>query len=291
MKKVRKDVAHVWAHRLQDEARWGNLYFYGPTVFSYGSHFPIATHVERKGKHCILFTTQTYSSTTRGHCYEVERAIPPGVPVFHVQHPTNVVRADMADEYAERITAKLEEAANARQRRPWLLNQAQLLVVEAREFCAFFGIRRKFKDVGNLEEIKAELDATKKRKAAALAKREREQKKKQAEDLEKWIAGEIGGRFFNLDSDHMRIRKSLKGEEEVVETTKNAVVPLRHVKRIAKLVLRHVKSGTHWQTNGETIRVGEYKLSEILPDGTVVVGCHRFSKEEVERVAKLLGIE
>lgn len=291
---VREDVAHVWAHRLQEEARnkGGNLYFYGDTIYSYGSHFPIAKHVEHKGQRCILFTTRTYSNTTRGHCYEVERAIPPGVPVFHVQHPTNVVRADMADEYAERIEFKLKEAAKARQRQPYLMQEAQRLVEEAREFCKFFGIRRKFKDVGSADEIKEQIAAAEKAKAAKRAKQIREQQKKDAERLEKWLAGEyVPGSFYSLGTDYMRIEPAIEGAEACVRTTKNAIVPLRHVKRIAKLVLRHVKSGTHWQTNGETIRVGEYKLSEILPDGTVIVGCHRFSKEEITRFAKLIGVE
>ena len=41
------EIPHLWAHRTQDEARncQGNLYFTGDTIYSYGSHFPIARHV------------------------------------------------------------------------------------------------------------------------------------------------------------------------------------------------------------------------------------------------------
>ena len=41
------EVSHLWANRAQDEARnrQGNLYFTGDTIYSYGSHFPIARHV------------------------------------------------------------------------------------------------------------------------------------------------------------------------------------------------------------------------------------------------------
>jgi len=40
------EIPHLWAHRTQEEARnrQGNLYFTGDTIYSYGSHFPIARH-------------------------------------------------------------------------------------------------------------------------------------------------------------------------------------------------------------------------------------------------------
>jgi hypothetical protein len=41
------EIPHLWAHQTQDEARnrQGNLYFTGDTIYSYGSHFPIARRV------------------------------------------------------------------------------------------------------------------------------------------------------------------------------------------------------------------------------------------------------
>lgn len=63
-------VAHLWAHQAQDSARIGgrgNFYFEGDTIYSYGSHFPIARHVETKRGRAVLFTTRDYSVTTSGH--------------------------------------------------------------------------------------------------------------------------------------------------------------------------------------------------------------------------------
>ena len=62
------EIPHLWAHRTQDEARnrQGNLYFTGDTIYSYGSHFPIARHVTNDaGERAVLFTTATYSVTPR----------------------------------------------------------------------------------------------------------------------------------------------------------------------------------------------------------------------------------
>ena len=42
-----REIPHLWAHKTQDEARngTGSFYFTAATIYSYGSHFPIATHV------------------------------------------------------------------------------------------------------------------------------------------------------------------------------------------------------------------------------------------------------
>lgn len=65
------EVARLWARKAQHEAeyRGGKMYFRGDTIYSYGSHFEIAKHVENSaGKKAVLFTTNTYSNTTRDQC-------------------------------------------------------------------------------------------------------------------------------------------------------------------------------------------------------------------------------
>lgn len=299
---VREDVAHVWAHKLLDHARnkTGNFYFHGDTIYSYGCHFPIARHVEHKGKKCILFTTRDYSSTTSGHKSEVLRAIPPGVLVFHVECPTNGVRKEMLDGYADRITQLCREVAKGREgfRQQCRLDSLVKLVEEANNFSRFFGLRRKFAAPTDMDEIKAqvkkEAELLRRRQAAERRKREA----KQAEALESWLQG--GDKWpHDLEFDHLRIRRPSIGEsyghdspaEELVETTRHAYVPLRDVKKIAKLVLKHVNSGEHWQRNGDQISVGDYRLDAITSDGTVHVGCHKFKREEILRFAGVLGIE
>ena len=55
--------AHAWAHALQPRGRASNLYFEGKTIFSYGSHFPIATIAGD----IVFFTIRKYSPTTAQH--------------------------------------------------------------------------------------------------------------------------------------------------------------------------------------------------------------------------------
>lgn len=59
-------VAHVWANKAQDEARNAGetFYFTGPTIYSYGSHFAIAHHLDNG---VILWNNAGYSNTTSRH--------------------------------------------------------------------------------------------------------------------------------------------------------------------------------------------------------------------------------
>jgi hypothetical protein len=96
------EVAHVWAQQRQASGRnpMGNIYFDGHTIYSYGSHFPIARFAYGKGgkpimldgKQVVLFTTRTYSNTTAGHLNDV-RGVLRGLDVV-------VIEVDRPEYYA-----------------------------------------------------------------------------------------------------------------------------------------------------------------------------------------------
>jgi hypothetical protein len=67
-------VAHIWANKGQDDARnaGGNFYFTGPVLYSYGSHFVIAAHLEN-GR--ILWNDASYSNSTARHKSHAWRAL------------------------------------------------------------------------------------------------------------------------------------------------------------------------------------------------------------------------
>ena len=66
-------------NRSQDFGRSnnGNLYFEGPTIFSYGSHFAIAIFTDFRvgAKRVVLFTEGSYRVTTSGHCSDARHAL------------------------------------------------------------------------------------------------------------------------------------------------------------------------------------------------------------------------
>ena len=78
-----KELAHQWFHRLTPEGNASHYYFRGDTIYSYGSHFPIARHY----KGVVLFNSGGYSSTTARHMSLTRAAIPDSTPVFYVPRP------------------------------------------------------------------------------------------------------------------------------------------------------------------------------------------------------------
>jgi hypothetical protein len=74
----RNQVAHLWANKSQDSARDpnGNFYFDGRALFSYGSHFVIAAHVNLGADDAaVLWNARAYSPTTSKHQLIAERAL------------------------------------------------------------------------------------------------------------------------------------------------------------------------------------------------------------------------
>jgi len=91
-----------------------HLYFDGETIYSYGSHFPIACHVtDKHGKPAILFTTRSYSVTTSGHVSAVRSAIPKDIPVFNVYNPALSPRESLAC-YVSAVKENAESTAKGR---------------------------------------------------------------------------------------------------------------------------------------------------------------------------------
>ena len=137
------EVAHLWAHRAQDDARnaKGSVYFRDDTIYSYGSHFPIARHVANKaGESAVLFTTARHSVTTSGHCSMVRGAVS-HLTVFDVPNVESPQHTENLADYAQRITAHLLKAARARVNKEWDHKQALDLRAQAIAYAKFFKLK------------------------------------------------------------------------------------------------------------------------------------------------------
>ena len=57
------EVCRLWANQEQWHAhnRQNNVYFNDSTIYSYGSHFPMARHVETKRGKGVLINRASYS--------------------------------------------------------------------------------------------------------------------------------------------------------------------------------------------------------------------------------------
>lgn len=74
-------------------------------------------------------------------------------------------------------------------------------------------------------------------------------------------------------------------DAETVETTQGAQFPLAHGLKALPFIRRVVKSGEAWQRNGQQIRLGNFQIDRIEPDGTVIAGCHTVPYAEIEILA------
>lgn len=107
-------IPHLWMHKLQAYASNSGetFYFRDDTIFSYGSHFPIARHLSDGS---IAFTTKSYSITTTRHISRVRCAIPQDTQLWFVPNP-----GKRANEQRPTIENKIDDllakAATARKR-------------------------------------------------------------------------------------------------------------------------------------------------------------------------------
>jgi len=296
------EIPHLWAHRTQDEARnrQGNLYFTGDTIYSYGSHFPIARHVTNDvGERAVLFTTATHSVTTSSHCSAVRSAIPSGIRVFQVPNvchgrnsgselTANDHACNLAD-YAERIEKHVVTSARARSSyaKTWNNQRAGHLRDQAFAYCAFFGLP--IPNIPEVPEIDSEaLNGIRKREAKRAAEKAEQTKRERAEALirqqeliTEWRAGQYSGCLYDVP-----VMLRIDGNEVV--TSRGARFPVSHAKRALAFIKKLRESQKAYVRNGHTIHLGPYAIDLIEPDGTVKAGCHVVSWEEIERIASAL---
>lgn len=285
-------VAHIWANQSQGQARnkYNNFYFIGPTIYSYGPHFPIASIVEHKGKKCVLFTVADYSTTTSSHKRIVRGAIG-DMPVFHVSDVEKLDHKANLKWFAGEIMDDAKKAKRARQNKGWVLSNLEAYVNNSNKYAEFFGLKTRFTVPSDMdiakerEKAKANAEAGERRRARERA----ELIKKAMERLEDWKTGkDTGGHtLYALEDTYLRVKVGTgRDGGDVLETSRGAQVPLHHATRILPLI----RAGKAYQRNGHTEHVGHFALDKIDEQGNVHIGCHFVKREEIERIAAQLGL-
>jgi hypothetical protein len=304
------EIPHKWFHRTQDSARNSgrSLYFENDTIYSYGSHFPIARHVEgKKKRQAVLFTTQSHSVTTSGHCSAVRSSIPSNTLIFHVPNvnvssdwQASVRHQENIADYVKRIESAI--VASARGRSSWTKESNQTgavnLVAECKAYAAFFSLKLpKLPVVPALDSKEMQAIKTREAKnAAQKAEKTRlekiERAKLEAQQAEQWRNGTYNGYLYNQPV-MLRIRtfnadESAQFAVSQVETSRGARIPVSHALRGLRFVRAVVARGEAFQTNGHKFHLGHYSIDRIDVDGTLTAGCHVISYAEIERIAPLL---
>lgn len=295
-------VAHLWANQSQEHARNGrNFYFQGDTIYSYGSHFPIARIVEREGKgKAVLFTIRTYSKTTAKHCSIVRPACSHYEKIFHVKDPTSSNFLEFFEEYFQRASNLWEKAKRARSNAVYFYNQYDDVINEANNLADYFDLDVprlvRHKDFlglrGEAEEKRVEQN---KKQDEARQKRYEEGKRIVSltfkEKLEEWLQGKSNyfqSNYFHNDYYYGVLSQVyLRVKNNILQTTKGAEVPEEHAKKAALLVKKCRENKTEYVKNGHSVRIGMFTIDNIDTEGNVTAGCHFIEWSEIERIAKL----
>ena len=284
-------VAHLWAQQQRDEGRGSNLFFGGPTIFSYGRHFPIARFLRKPRGHVagiVLFTTRSYSVTTAKHKSLTRDAIHSSIVI---RVPDVLVRN--AREHGENAKTLLKEALEfrakvLRSRSRWNFQNYTEKIENLKTYLSFPGIiripasiRREIEsapfEFTEAERVKWEAKVARAEGRAvqqgAADERRRIQAMDASEKLELWKRGEVENMPY-----HYGLPVALRLRGDTVQTSLGAEVSISE----ARILYRLIKRGT--PVHG--FRIGDFTV--ISCNGVLKIGCHEIERSEVERVGELI---
>lgn len=247
------------------------FYFRGATIYSYGSHFPIATRVKgSQGQPGILFTSGKSSVATSEHMSMVHRSIPPDVPVFTVpcqhfgfseaedkyQHEKNLKH--YTHTVAEHLTTCVRARSSYNKE-----YQHERAVELALCYAAFFGLPDlAIEMVPDLDS--EQMAAIKAREARASAKKAAEAKHRAEEERIHWA--QTAEQWRRAEYHHYlpySLPTMLRMEGNEVVTSRGARFPITHAKRGLALVRAVLARAQDWRPNGQNCRLGYYHIDWI----------------------------
>lgn len=123
--------------------------------------------------------------------------------------------------------------------------------------------------------------------ARERAERERKRNMEAAEARADWLAGGRG--HYRLSADDGSALVRVVGD--VLETSHGADVPLAHALKAYRFAKLCRATGTPFQRNGRTIRVGHFQVDSIDVQGNMVAGCHRIGFDAMRDAAQRAGLD
>ena len=309
MKTVFQDasqVAHIWANQSQLNASNSghNFYCEGKTIYSYGSHFPIATIIENPKtlRRVCLFTNRTYSNTTSKHIAMARQAnhlplvymenVPCGYDLTNVFtkkidsdfHKKNIA----AWEYDLKVNfAKLETA----RKKEIYLDKIAITTGEINKYLEFFGLKapkilKELLQNANPEKYQAYLQKESKRIKAEQLKKTKLRLAAFAESVTKWRNFETHRLFDRVDYDFLRYNS----ENNRIETSQQVQIPLEIAKRFYTQIKEVISNGGCDNGKCEGVLglfMGEFEIKEINAN-FIHIGCHKILMSEIETIIKTL---
>lgn len=285
-----RQVAHLWANQARPRASGSHFFFDGPTIYSYGSHFPVARHIERAGRKAVLFTSRSYSNSTARHISCARRALCGlEMPIFEMHDPSKAPRShEIQNDYAQKVKDFAEKAVRARaaHAKQWNMHAAQMQANNGNAFSEFFGWKWRIdvpafspEEIAAIQE-RAKADAA--RKAEDTKRREAAKRAELAERTAAWLAGENVSLWGRPDT-------LLRINGDKIQTSRGAEIPVSHAPRLWRVIQKAV-AGEPYQHNGHSEYAGDFRVDSIDTTGTLRAGCHTIAFPELDRIARQLGL-
>lgn len=283
--------AHAWAHQLTEAGHASNFYFTGRTIFSYGSHFPIATIDGDR----VFFTTERYSTSTAKHVSRARSAVSHLNFVFvkHVPLSSNpatdesFIRENIKDWVSE--IQLLLSTFERYPRRKSLQLEIEAIVCRLRAFVSELSITPDRElltllDHPSLTAITQLNKATAKKAAEAEKKKMALLSKLFTATRKAWRDEVINkGSLQNpLDANLAYLRWN---ENTVcVETSKGIEVPVAVAKKCYDFLQSQLPSGC----STCNFSLLGFRVTSITPE-FLTVGCHKIPMAEVAAIAEKLN--
>ena len=286
--KSNDEVCHYWANEVQAEGRSNNMSFHGDKIYSY------STCIAKRINGIIFISDKQYSNTTSKQLGLIRRACNYQNTV-NIGYPNGSIydNKNYAEQY---IKDNLTKASTAKTRRDFYLSNAYNYAKNFNTFLGAFNAENKTEDSSyfdlsqfekiDLTQLAIETKARIKkenaeRKALELAY-ETERKARQALILSNWLNGESnqrpqGGKIY------------LRIQRDEIQTSWGANIPVKSAKVLWVKIQRVKESGVEY-TPENAYNVGHYRLNKISILGNVTIGCHYIEYEQLQNIAKQLGL-
>lgn len=279
-----EELSHIWAHRRQAEGRTpknSSAFFEGDKYYSFGYHYCLARHLPDG---YVAINLEKSTRTTEKQKGEVRRAVSHLKVIYVLDPESSYPQAQRTRGY---VACLVEQAAAARPdgNRPSLLAEACRITEHYNLFCdlleqpqnkielptsdpAVLAAIRKTQ----LLEAKAEKVRTKAREAQAAIE--------YAERITDWRKGLTSTAPYNAAA-------MLRVDDDCIRTSRGAAIPIPDAIRLWPVILRVMAGSKDFEVG---MQLGNYRLTKIRRDGSIVVNCHDIAWKEIEGVAKVLGL-
>lgn len=303
-------IAHIWAQQTGEkgQAKGGNVFFEGRTIYSYGYHFPMAVFIK---DNAVIINNDSYSNTTSTHQSYVRQALPDSCKRYYANTAIlkifiqdNIDKKRLKTALTEYLDSNLEDTLKdcskpriKQTTKAKHITEFTTLFTRIQEIAALFKVKLPVKfsqaidtlinDLGSaIAKYEKTVKAAKVKKEKACAKYNAEQKALAAEAIKLWLNNEHLDYKMQRAMEHNAGITYLRLNKDEIETTRGARFPIKEAIEAFPTIASTVTLDTFLTCN---IQLGSFHITKI-DHGNVTAGCHFVEWPQIKRIAEQLNL-